>query len=221
MSWNYHILSGSAVSEDKAVKLPQWLKIYWWEWWDSWGGSEQSTGSAGLTHWSAHRIVEYPKLEGIHKVHQIPHLTWHRTAPVPTPGPWGCCPNAPWTLAGSCCDFPRNSVLVPTYPLGEEPVPNIQPNPHCFLWVFESQSAGVYSAKPRDLTDQTWVHRDLGDLGNAGPARLSFPQHNHFVSLPFALHTWVLSVYLTAACFHFRDILLTGFMLNNQSYCIF
>lgn len=88
---------------------------------------------------------------------------------------------------------------MPTHPLGEESVPNIQPNPHCFLWGFESQGAGVCTTKPlTDLADRTSVYSDL-DLGNVGPAWA-------FLSQLFCIPT-LCTPYLSSFCIFDSNLL--------------
>lgn len=200
--------SVAAVSEDKAVGLPQILAADLVVWMKMAQAQQDSSTEVLIGN-----ILSWKGSSG-----PAPDFAWNSPS-TPTR-----CLRA---LSKSCWNFGRlllwpswEFVLAPTHPLGEESIPNIQPKPHCFLWGFESQGAGVCTAKPlTDLADRTWVCSDL-DLGNAGPAWAFLSQLFCIPTYYFALHIWVLFVYLTATCFHFMDVLLTGFMINNLSCCI-
>lgn len=72
------------------------------------------------------------------------------------------------------------------------------------LCTFETRSSGAYGAKALGLADRARVYKGLRDLGNADPAYLGFPLHNHFISLHFTPHLWDLSGHLTVNFLSFQ-----------------
>ena len=73
-----------------------------------------------------------------------------------------------------------------------------------FLVLLKHRTQRVYSEKALSLTDRNWVYKGLQDLSNADPVYLSFPLHNHFVSLYFTPHILDLSGCLTVSLLSFQ-----------------